>query len=117
VFADLWRMMKSGKPHHEKVDTESLAYRGYLYAIAVVPLIGMVAVDFRMMQKTYAVVGALFVPMLAVVLLALNGRAAWIGQRYKNSWATTLILVATTLFFVYAGAIELYDTLFPAPPG
>jgi Mn2+/Fe2+ NRAMP family transporter len=118
LFADLWRMMKSGKPHHEKVDTESLAYRGYLYAIAVVPLVGMVAVDFRMMQKTYAVVGAWFVPMLAVVLLALNGRAAWVGQRHKNSWATTLILVATTLFFVYAGAIELYDTLFAVPaPG
>ncbi|MEX2315571.1 MAG: Nramp family divalent metal transporter [Pirellulales bacterium] len=116
LFADLWRMMQSGRPHHEKVDTNSLAYRGYLYTIAVVPLAGMILVDFRAMQKSYAIVGALFVPMLAVVLLALNGRAAWVGQRYKNSWATTLILVATMLFFAYAGAIELYDTLF-APPG
>jgi Mn2+/Fe2+ NRAMP family transporter len=115
LFADLWRMMRSGRVHHDRVDTAALPYRGYLYAIALVPLIGMTLVDFRTMQKTYAVVGALFVPMLAVVLLVLNGRAAWVGQPYKNSWATTLILVGTMLVFAYAGAVEVYDTLFAAP--
>jgi Mn2+/Fe2+ NRAMP family transporter len=119
LFADLWRLMRrsptSSDQLHARVDTRSLPYRAYLYAIALVPVLGMVAVDFRAMQKTYAVVGALFVPMLAVVLLLLNGKAEWVGRRYRNSWATTLILIGTLLFFAYAGAVELHARLFAAP--
>jgi Mn2+/Fe2+ NRAMP family transporter len=118
LFADLWRLMgrrpAGGAPLHAKVDTRSLAYRATLYAIAVVPVLGMVAVDFRAMQKTNAIVGALFVPMLAAVLVALNGNATWVG-RYRNSRATTVVLVATLLFFLYAGALELHAQLFAAP--
>jgi Mn2+/Fe2+ NRAMP family transporter len=120
LFADLWRLLRAprlpGTPVlHAKVDARSLPYRVYLYALAVVPVIGMIAVDFRAMQKSYAIVGALFVPMLAVVLLMLCGRTAWIGKRYRNSWITTLVLVGTTLIFVYAGALEVYEQLYPPP--
>lgn len=114
LFADLWRMMR-GQRTHAKVDTSSLPYRAYLYAIAVVPVIGMVLVNFRTMQQVYAVVGALFMPMLAIVLLVLNGRTAWVGQ-YKNSWSTALILICTMLFFAFAGAIDLSDRFLPSPP-
>ena len=106
LFADLWRM-RSGQRHHEKVDTRGLAYRGYLYAIALIPVVGMAGGNFRLLQQSYAVVGAAFIPMLAVVLLVLNGRAAWVGSRYKNSWATVLILVGVLLFFAYAGLLDL----------
>ncbi len=106
LFADLWRM-RGGERHHERVDTSSLPYRGYLYAIAVVPILGMAGTNFRLVQQSYAVVGAAFVPMLAVVLLVLNGRADWVGSRYKNSWLTVLILIGTLLFFLYASAVDL----------
>ena len=33
----------------------------------------------REVQKYYAVIGAAFIPLLALVLLVLNGRAAWVG--------------------------------------
>lgn len=101
LFADLWRMRR-GQRHHEKVDTAGRPYRSYLYAIALVPILGMIGSDFRLLQQTYAVVGAAFVPMLAAVLLVLNGRADWVGRQYKNSWPTILILVGTLLFFGYA---------------
>jgi Mn2+/Fe2+ NRAMP family transporter len=115
LFADLWQLMQGRTRIHDKVDTGSLPYRGYLYAIAVVPIVGLVGVNFRLMQQAYAVVGALFIPMLAVVLLVLNGRADWVGRAYKNSWATTLVLIAALLFFLYAGAVEVQDHLRPAP--
>ena len=114
LFADLWRLMR-GRRTHDKVDTTSLPYRAYLYAIALVPVVGMAGVNFRAMQQAYAIVGALFIPMLAFVLVALNGRSEWVG-RYKNSWATTLVLVGTILFFAYAGAIDLHERFFATPP-
>ncbi len=108
LFADLWRM-HDGKRHHDQVDTSSLAYRGYLYAIALVPVLGMMGYNFRLLQQTYSIVGAAFVPMLAAILLILNSRADWVGSQYKNSWATVLVLVGTLLFFGYAAFAGLAD--------
>jgi Mn2+/Fe2+ NRAMP family transporter len=125
LFADLWRLLRAparasasaadAQAAHAPIDTRSWAYRGYLYAIALVPVVGMVVVEFRTMQKSYAIVGALFVPLLAAVLIVLNGRAAWVGQRYRNTWLTTLVLAAAVLFFAYAGGVEIYEQLAPPP--
>jgi hypothetical protein len=81
----------------------------YLYAIAIVPVIGLVGVEFRTIQKVNAVVGALFIPMLAGVLLYLNGPSRWIGEKYRNSSATTAVLVGALLLFATAGALEIRD--------
>jgi hypothetical protein len=98
------------------VDTNSLPYRAYLYAIALVPIVGLVAVNFQAMMKVYAVVGALFIPMLAVVLLVLNGQSSLVGERHKNSWATTAVLIGALLLFVIVAAIEVRDNFFTLTP-
>jgi hypothetical protein len=49
------------------------------------------------------VVGALFVPLFALALLAMNGRAEWVGREMKNGWLGRAALVLTLLFFVYLG--------------
>ena len=46
---------------------------------AVVPAVGLWA-TFEFTQKLYAIVGALFIPMLAVVLLVLGGQSKLIGN-------------------------------------
>jgi len=51
----------------------SPVYRAVLYAMATIPAIGL-GVGFARMQKLYAIVGALFLPMLALGLLVLGGR-------------------------------------------
>ena len=53
------------------------------------------------MQRAYAIIGALFVPLLAVTLLLL-GRRSCMGA-YKNRPLTTLALAATLAFFAYSG--------------
>jgi len=58
-------------------------------------------------MKVYAVVGALCIPMLAFVLLVLNGRAKWVGVKYTNSLRTTGILVGALMFFVLAGSLMI----------
>ena len=103
LFADLWGLIRQGRTADvSSVSTESASYRWYLYGMAVIPMIGL-WVGFAAMQKTYAIVGALFMPMLAVVLLLLNGRVTRIGERYRNHPITSVFLIAVLIFFVMAG--------------
>jgi Mn2+/Fe2+ NRAMP family transporter len=108
LFADSWSLATRGRGEKtSQVDTKSLPYQAYLYGIAFLPIFGLIAVPFKSMQKTYAIVGALCIPMLAIVLLVLNGRAKWVGTRYKNSMWTSLVLIVALLFFVLAGWLKV----------
>ena len=113
LFADTWSLMQQDPESEERVtvDVKGSAYRTYLLLIASVPAIGLL-MDFKQIQKAYAVVGALCIPMLALALLYLNGRADLVGQRHKNSWLTMLLLAATLLFFAVAGCLEVRNKLF-----
>ena len=83
------------------VDMRSTAYRGYLFALATIPAAGM-WLSFVSLQKAYSVLGAVAMPLLALALLVLNGRADWVGRANRNRPATVAVLVAILLFFVYA---------------
>jgi Mn2+/Fe2+ NRAMP family transporter len=109
LFADFCNLLKSNDPQHEKlsVNTASWAYRGFLYGIATIPALGLWLVSFQTAQKTYAVVGALIIPALAVILLVLNNRTSLVGQEFRNRWATNLILSLALLFFLYSGWIGI----------
>ncbi len=116
LFADLWRLLRpapedgegEGEPGahptpKDVVDTRGAAYRGYLIAIATIPIAGLF-VGFARVQKVYAIVGALFLPLLAIGLLLLNGRSAWVGARFRNRWPSVIALAATVAFFAWQGA-------------
>lgn len=93
LFADL---MNQGR---DRGSTDDIAgtrvYRWGLLALTFVPMAGLL-VSFREVQKLYAVVGACFIPLLALALLLLNGRSAWVG-RLRNGLFLTLVLVMTLL--------------------
>jgi Mn2+/Fe2+ NRAMP family transporter len=112
LFADLWQQIRGRSPRERRVDTRSVLYQGYLFAMAIVPIIGLVAIDFQEMMKVYAVVGALFIPMLAVVLLVLNGQSRLVGAKHANSWAATVVLVGALCLFLLAVALEVRDQYF-----
>ena len=101
IYADFWRLRyrSEGVP---AVSTDSEPYRLYLYAIATVPLLGL-AVKFEKIQILYAIVGAAFMPMLAIVLLLLNGRTKLVGEKLRNRPLTIAVLAATIGFFAVAG--------------
>ena len=107
LFTDLWGMLGEGQITRERlIDTRSKAYRGYLYAMAIIPMTGL-WVGFARMQKFYAIVGALFVPMLALSLLLLNGRSKWVGEQYHNHLLTSITLIVILLFFLMAGWLTI----------
>lgn len=108
LFCDLWTMWRQGTTREAtvRVDTRSRLYRSHLIALALVPITGLLLVDFQTAMKVYTVVGALFVPMLAAALLMLNGRQALMAEQ-KNSLWTTVLLVATLLLFVLFGYLKI----------
>ena len=58
--------------------------------------------NFTQVQKAYAVFGALFMPLLAMALLVLNGRTAWVGRKMRNRPITVIVLIATVVLLLLA---------------
>jgi Mn2+/Fe2+ NRAMP family transporter len=109
LFADtLGLLREDGKARADAaIDTRSPAYRGYLFALAIVPMAGLFW-SFQEIQKLYAVIGATFIPLLAIALLVLNGRADWVGERFRNRPTTVVVLLATLAFFLWIGWRTLF---------
>ncbi len=107
LFADVIRLLRAGEnTEADPVRTDSATYRWFLYALATVPAIGLFW-SFEQVQKIYAIVGAVFIPLLAVVLLFLNSPARWIGQRLRNSVVTTIVLALAIIAFAVAAGFEI----------
>ena len=102
LFADCWALIRRPDDGAARaaVDTTSKPYRVYLLLLATVPMLGLFA-SFREVQKIYTVLGALFFPLLALAVLVFNGRASWVGARFRNGPATIIALVGVLLFFSY----------------
>ena len=108
LFADFLALTlrEDRESRAQRVATSSRTYRAYLYALALVPLIGLWA-GFREVQKWYAVFGALFMPFLAAILLYLNGRVRLVGRQGKNRPLAVAALVFTLVFFAAMGWFDL----------
>lgn len=113
IFTDFWNLARNKRTATGKipVDPKSLPYRAYLFCLATIPAVGL-WISFVRVQKYYAILGAAFVPMLALALLILNGRAKWVGSRHRNSLLTSAVLVFTLLFFLAAAWIEIRAQFF-----
>ena len=96
LFADVWRLTFSKQEPSKTIDTSSLPYRGYLIALSLIPMLGLL-MSFKEAQKLYALVGAAFMPILALALLWMN-RPKYLG-RYANSGLVTVLLLCTLGFF------------------
>lgn len=98
LFADSWQLFfaKNSKPSDAIIFSK--AYRYYLLALTFIPMLGLF-MQFKEAQKLYAVVGALFIPLLALTLLLMNTRKKWLGHHY-NSMTTNLTLIVTLFFFL-----------------
>jgi Mn2+/Fe2+ NRAMP family transporter len=109
LFCDFWRLFTRGRSAgraDEAVDTRSAIYRGYLLSLATVPTVSL-WVSFVYVQRTSLMLGAIVMPMLAVALLILNGRTAWVGRAYRNRPLTIAVLIAVLAFFLYAAYVTI----------
>ena len=91
-------------------DSKSPIYFGSLIAIATIPAVGLFG-SFTEIQFAYAVVGAAFMPILAIALLVLNCRRKYIGDEGRNSVLANVSLIAVITFFIWAGANQIAQKL------
>ncbi|MFC1851352.1 Nramp family divalent metal transporter [candidate division CSSED10-310 bacterium] len=117
LFADFWGLFKQRRAQKGvevstpiPVDPRGKPYRFYLVALALVPLIGL-NFEFELIQKIYAVFGSLVIPLLALLLLIMNGRSNWVGKEHTNRPITVVALIATLLIFLYLGSPKLLSIL------
>jgi Mn2+/Fe2+ NRAMP family transporter len=112
LFADFWSLCRQSqiRPPSDvqpvKVDVRSPPYRMYLTGLSIIPMIGL-RTQFVFIQKINAVFGSLMIPMLALVLLVLNGKTKWIGTSFKNRPVTTAVLILILIVFLFIGGPQL----------
>jgi hypothetical protein len=85
------------------VDTAGIAYRGYLFYLAVPPMVLLFLDRPMWVIKVYTLTGGLFMPLLAVTLLWLNSRRRLVGELKSGLVATSTLVLALILFAVIAG--------------
>lgn len=100
LFADVGRVLGWVRATPTTLD-RCPAYRSYLIALATLPMLGLLY-SFQQMQKLYAMVGAAFVPVLALALLLMNGRRTWVGAQRNGALALALLVGALTFFALLA---------------
>lgn len=110
LFADLWSMVRDPSRGAVEVSTKSVPYRLYLVGLALVPMLGL-AFEFKGIQLAYAVSGALFVPVLALVLLTMTPSSALMGDRLRTRRAGVVGLLVVLVFFVIAGVLGVCTRL------
>jgi Mn2+/Fe2+ NRAMP family transporter len=108
MFADFLQLRRRGKRSNvQSADLRATpAYRFYLLALAVLP-ISLLWLKVQLVQYVYGIVGAFFMPFVALTLLLLNNRLRLVGREFKNSWIINLVLVLTLAFFSFIGLREL----------
>lgn len=103
LFCDFVGLMKRLPPgqHAQIIGTRSVWYRAYLFWLAVPPLALLLLEKPVGLIMFYAIIGALFMPFLSGTLLYMNSRRDWVGEKFKNGWLTTALLVLSLLLFGY----------------
>jgi Mn2+/Fe2+ NRAMP family transporter len=109
LFADFvheWRNTDGEK----LIDTGSAAYRAYLAFLAIPPMILLWAGKPVWVVLIYSVAGAAFMPLLAGLLLYMNGLRDWLGA-LRNRWPANLALLAALALFAALFVQELIEAL------
>lgn len=90
------------------VSTRSGGYRWYLVLLSVVPMVSL-RFDFAAVQQVYGVVGAVFVPGLALVLLLLNngwGSGGDLRRGMRNGRLSNAVLVGTLVLTALLAVLD-----------
>jgi Mn2+/Fe2+ NRAMP family transporter len=109
LFADFvheWRNTGDAKV----IDTGSVPYRAYLAFLAVPPMMLLWAGKPVWVVLIYSVAGAAFMPLLAGLLLYMNGVRSWLGP-LRNRWPANLALLAAVSLFAALFIQNLIETL------
>ncbi len=95
LFADYVSTLRG---RTDRVDTAGWTYRGYLFFLAVPPVVMVYFGRPIWIIKLYTLTGGLFMPVLAGSLLWLNSRKRLVGDLRNGRLVTAALLLALVLF-------------------
>jgi len=112
LFADFLRLRQAPNAAGEgSADLKGgRAYKAYLLALALIPL-SLLWFKVQSVQLIYGIVGALFMPFVALTLLILNNRVRLVGRDFRNGRLVNTLLAVTLGFFLYVGMREIIGLL------
>jgi len=88
----------------------SRPYRIYLVCMATIPLL-LVRWPVEQLQLAFGLTGAMLLPLLALTLLIMNNREAWVGREFRAGLGLNVVLVSALAFFTFAGGREILKLL------
>lgn len=101
MFADTVRLVRKREASEKAtLSTSSTVYRIFLGFLTFVPLLVLIRDEPVWVIVLYTIIGGLFMPFIAVTLLHMNNRDAWVG-RLRNQWWVNALLILGLLVFVY----------------
>jgi len=112
LYADMWNIHRArgrGGADIEPVNTRGGVYRVTMVLTATVPMLGLLG-SFTAVQMAYVVLGALFIPALAGVMLWLTTRRAAMGDLRSRAVGISG-LALTVAFFLVFGAMKARSVL------
>ena len=111
LFTDFLRLRQGrGVPRRPDVDVgRSASYRVWLTFLATVPLL-LLRWPVAPLQLAFGITGAMLLPLLALTLLLMNNRRAWVGS-FRTGVATNVVLCVALAFFGYVGISEALQIL------
>lgn len=111
LFCDFMRQPRAAEiPVCDKTAMRDPLYRTYLVGMALLPMVLLTVGKPVWLVVVYAVVGAMFMPLLAVLLLYMNNKTAWMGH-FVNGWFSNIALLMALVLFASLFIDKLMKTL------
>lgn len=115
MFADFWGNFRGKGSDHPDSRAHGKYFRFYILWLTFPPMLLLMLDQPIGLVLAYGVLGALFMPFLAITLLPLlNVKKYGIPDEWRNKWYTNLALVITALLFISLGVYQLINTIMSA---
>jgi hypothetical protein len=63
------------------------------------------------LQLAFGLTGAMLLPLLALTLLIMNNREAWVGREFRPGLVLNIVLASALAFFAAVGGREILQLL------
>ncbi len=110
MFADFWGNVRGKGPDHPDSRENGRYFRFYLLWLTFPPMLLLLIGKPIALVIAYGVLGALFLPFLAITLLPLLNTDR-VPKQWRNRWYLNVVLVATALLFICLAIYKLADII------
>lgn len=108
VFADFWANMRGKNSEHPDACENGKYFRFYVLWLTFPPMLLLLLGKPIALVIAYGVLGALFLPFLAITLLPLLNTDR-VPTQWRNKWYTNVALVITAVLFICLAIYKLGD--------